>query len=203
MEDFLEQLEKHRHEFYRYVLRTVWDTGVAEDVFSSGVLAAWENRHKFRPGTNFRAWMYRIFTNKCFVANRQTMRTPLPLEAVPEARLMDLDAEPGYGDVLEDATDFLEQCSDEVVRAFKSLSTAQRTCILLRSAEKFSYKEIAEIMDIPVGTVMTHLSRGRAKLRKELLEYAQARGVVRSRPRLIPKATRDDQPRRMEGGISE
>lgn len=203
MEDFLEQLEKHRHEFHRYVLRTVWDTGVAEDVFSSGVLAAWENRHKFRPGTNFRAWMYRILTNKCFVANRQTMRTPAPLESVPEARLMDMDAEPGYGDVLEDATDFLEQCGDEVVRAFKALSTPQRTCILLRSAEKFSYKEIADIMEIPVGTVMTHLSRGRAKLRQELLDYAREQGVVRSRPRLLPKPTQENTPRSMEGGIAE
>jgi hypothetical protein len=57
--------------------------------------------------------------------------------------------------------------------------------------EKFSYKEIADIMEIPVGTVMTHLSRGRAKLRKELLSYAQAQGIVRNLPRLIPRALRD------------
>jgi len=200
MEDFTEQLERYRHELYRYVLRTVWDTGVADDVFANAVLAAWENRHKFTPGTNFRAWMYRIATNKCFVANRDTMRTPAPLDEVPENQFVGLDDEPGYGDVLADPGPFLEQCGDEVLQAFKLLSTAQRSCILLRSAEKFSYKEIAEILDMPVGTVMTHLARGRAKLRKELLVYAQEQGIVRSRPRLLHKSDEDRHQTGRQGG---
>src|SRR5690606_27177160 len=152
-----------------YVLRVAWDSSVADDVFSSAVLAAWENRHKFTPGSNFRAWMYRIITNKCFVANRETRRTPRPLEEVPETALLDLSQDRSYLDVLENPDSFLEQCGDEVNHALKQLSTSQRTCILLRGVEKFSYKEIAEIMEIPVGTVMTHLSRGRAKLRAALL----------------------------------
>lgn len=187
MNDFLQLLERHRHEFYRYVQRTVWDSSVADDVFSSAVLAAWENRGKFSPGTNFRAWMYRILTNKCFVANRETRRTPKPLEETPEAELVELEEEPGYGDVLQDPDAFLQQCGDEVFRAFKALSTAQRSCILLRGVEKFSYKEIADILEIPVGTVMTHLSRGRARLRQELLDYARERGFVKHRPRLLRK----------------
>ena len=188
MNDFMEQVERYRNEFYRYALRTVWDTSVAEDVFSSAVLAAWENKHKFTPGSNFRAWMYRIITNKCFVANRVTSRTPKPLEDVPESSLSAMHADPRYRDVLKNPDVFLDACGDEVNRAVKALSTAQRACILLRSAEKFSYKEIAEILDIPVGTVMTHLSRGRAKLRRELLDYAVAQGVVRDRPHVLPKA---------------
>ncbi len=195
MKDFMEQIEAHRHEFYRFVLRTAWDTGAAEDIFSSAVLAAWENRHKFTPGTNFRAWMYRILTNKCFVANRVTSRTPKPLEEAPASTLMALERDRGYADVLGDPDGFLEQCGNEVYRAFKKLSTAQRICILLRSVEKFSYKEIAETMEIPAGTVMTHLSRGRAKLRKELLDYAKDRGLVRQTPKLIPLKMREDGPR--------
>ncbi len=191
MDDFIEQVDRYRDEFYRYIVRTAWDSSVADDVFSSAVLAAWENRHKFTPGTNFRAWMYRIITNKCFVANRETGRTPRPLDEVPEG-VMTAVADRGYRDVLEEPDRFLEQCGDEVHRAFKILSTAQRTCILLRSVEKFSYKEIAEIMDIPVGTVMTHLSRGRTKLRGELLGYAQERGVIRTMPKLMPRAKADD-----------
>lgn len=187
MNDFLELIEKHKDEFYRYTYRTVWDSGVADDVFSSAVLAAWENKHKFTPGTNFRAWMYRIITNKCFVANRETGRTPKPLDDVHEGALLHMDADRRYREALKDPDSFLEQCGDELNRAMKQLSTAQRTCILLRSMEKFSYKEIAEILDMPVGTVMTHLSRGRAKLRGELLEYAQSRGYVRQMPRLVPK----------------
>ncbi len=185
MQDFMEQIDRYRDELYRYIHRTVWDSGVADDVFSNAVLAAWENKHKFIPGTNFRAWMYRIVTNKCYVANREIGRTPRPLDEIPESRLEDLHQDRGYTDVLKNPERVMEQCGDEVVQAFSKLSTAQKACILLRSVEKFSYKEIAEILDIPVGTVMTHLSRGRAKLRKDLLTYAQDLGVVRSMPRIL------------------
>lgn len=201
MTDFMQQIDRYRNELYRYVLRTVWDSSVADDVFASSVLAAWENRHKFQPGTNFRAWMYRIVTNKCFVANRVTKRTPDSLDQVPESALLSLDQDRGYRDVLADPDEFLEHCGDEVVRAFKKLSTAERSCLLLRGAEKFSYKEIAEILDIPVGTVMTHLSRGRAKLRSELLDYARERGFVRNMPRLIPKNLEGDHGASAQGGL--
>lgn len=187
MDEFLQLLGRHRDEVYRYVQRTVWDSGAADDVFAAAVLAAWENWHRFQRGTNFRAWLYRIATNKCFVANRVTKRTPEPLDLVPESALADLGADRGYQDVLADPDRFLEQCGDEVARAFTVLSTAERSCLLLRGAERFSYKEIAEILEIPVGTVMTHLSRGRAKLRKELLDYARSRGYVRTMPRLLPR----------------
>jgi len=112
----------------------------------------------------------------------------------------DLSSDPEYRDVLKNPDKFLEECSDEVYMAFHQLSTAQRSCILLRSAEKYSYKEIASIMDIPVGTVMTHLARGRAKLRKELTEYARTRGLVRKMPRIMPKKDSADPERRVENG---
>lgn len=182
--EFMAQVERYRDEFYRYVLRTVWDSNAAEDVFQSAILAALENYHKFTPGTNFRAWVYRIITNKCFVANRETGRAMASLDA-PEASMAALHEQPAYGDVLRDPMAFLEQCGDEVLHAFRRLSTAERACILLRSVERFSYQEIAEILEMPVGTVMTHLSRGRSKLRKELLNYAVETGVVRSFPRLV------------------
>ncbi len=184
--EFMAQVERYRDEFYRYVLRTVWDSNVAEDVFQSAVLAALENYHRFTPGTNFRAWVYRIITNKCFVANRETGRAMAPLD-VAEASMVALQEQPGYCDVLKDPVHVLEQCGDEVLHAFRRLSTAERACILLRSVERFSYQEIAEILEMPVGTVMTHLSRGRAKLRTELLDYAVESGVVRSYPRLVPR----------------
>jgi RNA polymerase sigma-70 factor (ECF subfamily) len=189
--EFMHLVEQHRDEFFRYTLRTVWDTGVAEDVFASAVLAAWENFHKFRRGTNFRAWMYRIITNKCYVANRVTSRTPQNIDEVPEVHFATLDEDPAYASFLDQPEAVLEQCGDEVFLAFRNLSTAQRTAILLRSAEKFSYQDIADIMEIPVGTVMTHLSRGRAKLRKELLDYAREQGIVRARPRVLPRKNED------------
>jgi RNA polymerase sigma-70 factor (ECF subfamily) len=176
-EEFLALIEKHRGELYRYVRRTLWDASKADDVFSSGVLAAYENRAQYRPGTNWRAWMFRIMTNKCYVANRETMRAFEPLEDASEAHLA-VEDDRDYARVLDDPDRVLQQCGDEVNAAFQTLSEAQRNCLLLKAVEEFSYKEIAEILEIPAGTVMTHLSRGRAKLRKRLTEYAREKGVL-------------------------
>jgi len=190
MEEFLTLLRQHRDELYRYIHRTAWDPAAADDIFSSGVLVAWENWPKFRKGTNFRAWMYRILTNKCFVANRHAMRTPKSIDEVPERDLMTVTKAWGYADVFRDPEPFLEQCGNEVNGAFRKLSSAQRACLLLR-VEQFTYNEIADILEMPVGTVMTHLARGRAKLRGELLEFARDRGLARPAPRVLEREPRD------------
>lgn len=192
-DEFLEAIEAHRHEFFRFILRNVWDSGVAEDVFSQAVLAAYEGRQRFTPGTNFRAWMYRILTNKCFVANRETIRGGAAIDSDAAWAAVPL---PDAANVLEHPDAVLDQCGDEVFRAMRALSTAQRTCLLLRAVERFSYQEIAEILEIPVGTVMTHLARGRRKLREELVEYAHKQGVIRSFPRRT--AVEGPTPDRME-----
>ena len=83
------------------------------------------------------------------------------------------------GQGIEDPDEFLAMCGDEVLMAMKKLSTMERSCLLLKTMENFSYKEIAEILEIPFGTVMTHLSRGRAKLRKELTDYAYRCGHLK------------------------
>ena len=177
-EEILAALEERRNEFYAYVLRSLWDPKQADDVFSSAVLAAYENRQKFRPGTNARAWIYRILTNKCFVANRHTKREGASLDEA-NANMTPVDDTPAHHAALTDPAAFLDQVGDEVYAAMRKLSEAERSCLLLRSMEEFSYQEIAEIMEMPKGTVMTHLARGRAKLRKELTEYARQRGVIR------------------------
>ena len=141
------EIDAHRDEFYRYIYRTVWDTSVADDVFAAGVLAAFEGRHKFTPGTNFRAWMFKILTNKCFVANREIGRAAGPLDESAMS-VQSLAGNVSYGNVLKDPEPFFEQCGDEVYRALRSLSTAQRSCLLLQGVEKFSYKEIADILDL-------------------------------------------------------
>jgi RNA polymerase sigma-70 factor, ECF subfamily len=184
MNETLANIEKHRDQFYRFVVRNVWDTSVAEDVFASAVLTAYENQHRFTPGTNFRAWMFKILVNKCFVANRETARA---FEFLDDNICEHTAAEQtsAYADLVKDPKAFLEQCGDEVYNAFRHLSTAQRSCILLKDVERFSYKEIAEILGIPVATVMTHLARGRAILRGHLMEYARRTGIVRSTPKLL------------------
>ena len=174
--EFLDRVENHRHEFYRYVLRNVWNSSVADDVFSSAIVAAFRQLSKFKDGTNFRAWIFKILTNKCFVANRETKRLSIDIESIDEHVLS--TNEQGQHKVFGDPVWFLEQCGDEIHHALKQLSTAQRSCLLLLTFEKYSYKEIAQILEIPIGTVMTHLSRGRKKLKGILFEYACKRGIV-------------------------
>lgn len=170
-DEFLDGIERYKDQFYRFVKRTLWDQGVVEDVFSSAVLAAYENRHKYTPGTNFRAWMFRILQNKCFVANRETGRAGVPLDEVENTGVAAADTYEHW-DVLGDPMKVLDACGDEVCSAIKTLSAPQRACIMLRGVERFSYREIAAILEIPEGTVVTHLARGRRKLRKLLAEYA-------------------------------
>lgn len=170
-DEFLSEIERHKNAFYRFVRRTLWDASEADDVFSEAILAAYENRHKYTPGTNFRAWMFRILQNKCFVANRETGRRSEPLEnvenAVPARESVTFD-------VMKNPMDILDTCSDQIYRAFEQLPPAQRACIMLKSVEGLSYHEIADVLEIPFGTVVTHLSRGRAKLRRLLGAYACA-----------------------------
>jgi RNA polymerase sigma-70 factor (ECF subfamily) len=192
MNDMLANIEKYRDQFYRFVLRNVWDSSVADDVFASAVLAAFENRDKFTPGTNFRAWMFKILVNKCFVANRETRRAFEPLDDDVTERVAAESTE-RYGDIIKDPRAFLEQCGEEVYHALRRLSTAQRSCILLKDVERFSYQEIAEMLAIPVATVMTHLARGRAALRRQLHDYACKNGFVRSMPRLMPRAQSNEE----------
>ena len=196
MDEILASIEKYRDQFHRFVQRTVWDSSVAEDVFASAVLAAYENRDRFTPGTNFRAWMFKILVNKCFVANREAMRRRDALggDAVDLVAAQD---SPALADAVKDPHGFFEQCGEEVYQAFRRLSTAQRTCILLKDVERFSYQEIAETLGMPAGTVMTHLARGRGALRKELLEYARKNGIIRSAPRRIDRT--EDVARQTQG----
>ena len=176
-DEFLPLIEKHKDELYAYIYRNVWDSSLADDVFSSAVLAAYKSKDNFKIGTNFRAWMYRIVTNKCFVANREVSRRGADVDEVYE-EIDGLVSSPEFMEDSGSADDFLAQCGDEIQIAMRKLSTMERSCLLLKVMQNFSYKEIASILEIPFGTVMTHLSRGRAKLRKELMEYARSTGIV-------------------------
>ena len=179
-------IEQYRSQFFRFVYRSLWDPSMAEDVFSSAVLTAYERRDQFATGTNFRAWMFKILVNKCFVANREVKRACVPLND-DLAESVASHTEPCRNDMLRSPEAFLEHCGDEVYHAFRALSTAQRSCILLKDVEQFSCQEIAEILDMPAATVMTHLSRGRSLLRGRLLEYARKNGVIKSFPQFVAR----------------
>jgi RNA polymerase sigma-70 factor (ECF subfamily) len=170
-QEFLDLIEKYRHEFYRYVHRTIWNASDVEDVFSDAVMAAWRQRERFQVGSNFRAWMYKILTNKAYVANRHTQRNSIDLESINPERFTAPSDDAKRS--MEDSNWFLEQVDDNLYGAMDKLRPQEKACLMLRAIQSCTYKEIAEVLEIPVGTVMTHLARGRAKARK-LLEVAVA-----------------------------
>lgn len=172
---FLELLEEHRHEFFCFVKRSVWNDADAEDVFCAAVTTAYENRQRFRPNSNFRAWMYKILVNKCFVSNRESRRAAVNLDAIDESLSIPPGA-PALGST-DDPERLVLTCGDEVVGALGRLRTVERSCLLLLALSGYSNQEIADIVEIPPATVMTHLARGRAKLREWLGAFAREQGL--------------------------
>jgi RNA polymerase sigma-70 factor (ECF subfamily) len=186
---FLDYLDQYKDEFYRYVYRNVWNESVVEDVFSSAIMVAWEKRNKFREGSNFRAWVYKILSNKIFVANREIKRSSIDIDTISESQFA---TDPvGEEIALDNPELFFEQLGDELNSALRQVSTAERSCLLLLSIEKYSYKEISEILEMPVGTVMTHLSRGRTKLRRLLVSHAMIEGILTEDSKYIKKLEKE------------
>ncbi|RMD77084.1 MAG: RNA polymerase sigma factor [Lentisphaerae bacterium] len=177
-QEFLNLLETHRNEFFQFIYRSAWNKEDAEDIFSEAVMIAWKRRDSFSKGTNFRAWFYRIILNKVFVANRYNMRNNLSenvgeiLDEMNEGESAATTFHSGAnsGEALEKRTTYqlFDQLDDLLVEAIENLRAPEKQCILLRAMEGYSYREIANIMGIPIGTVMTHLARGRTKLRNFL-----------------------------------
>jgi RNA polymerase sigma-70 factor (ECF subfamily) len=152
----------------------------AEDLVQEAYLRAYRGFSGFKEGTNLRAWMYRILTNTFINNYRKKQRQPVTVadEDIEDWYLYDKLGESGVEASAE--TEVLEKIPDEdVQRALEDLPENFRIAVLLADVEGFSYKEIAEILDIPIGTVMSRLHRGRKALQKALWETVRERGLVR------------------------
>jgi len=158
-----------------------WDKAVAEDCLQEAVLIAYRKFDIFTPGSSFRAWVFRILSNTILNANNK-LRRSLQRQVLSDDMdlIAALEREQAYDRVLEDPETLLSQVSDEVRGAVKSLPSSERMVFLLRSVEGFAYKEIAATLQVPVGTVMSHLFRARARLREILADYAARSGFTRA-----------------------
>jgi RNA polymerase sigma-70 factor (ECF subfamily) len=181
--EFIELLAPERSALWRYAQRMCWDKAVAEDCLQEAVLIAFRKFDVFTPGTSFRAGVFRILSNTILNANNQ-LRRNLKRQVLSEDMdlVAALEREQAYDKVLEDPETLLSQVSDEVRGAVKSLPPTERMVFLLRSVEGFAYKQIAGTLKIPVGTVMSHLFRARARLREFLADYAAETGFARVTP---------------------
>ena len=177
-DEFVALLSPHRDALYRFARHMCWDRNRADDVLQDALLAAFHRFDQFEPGTNFKAWIFRFLANTLLNENRKYRKEPDTVDAAEVGDAAPAAADSAYESVLADADreGFLEQLSDPLKRALEGLSEAERTVFLLRIVEDFSYKEISELLDIPPGTAMSHLHRGRAKLRERLADYARTHG---------------------------
>ena len=171
---FLDQL-------YAAALRMTRNPADAEDVVQETYAKAYSSFHQFTPGTNLKAWLYRILTNTYINSYRKKQREPQLSdgENVEDWQLARAESHTSSG--LKSAeTVALENLPDsDVKEALQQLAPDFRLAVFLADVEGFSYKEIAGIMGTPIGTVMSRLNRGRTQLRRLLADYARDRGMVR------------------------
>ena len=169
-------------QLYGTALRMTRNSTDAEDLVQETFAKAFAAFGSYEQGTNLRAWLFRILRNTFINSYRKARRTPYSDSAdeLTDGQLLDLEAR-GAGGVRSAETEALERLGDDDINeALASLPEDFRTAVYLADVEGFSYKEIAEIMDTPVGTVMSRVHRGRKSLRGLLTEYAQERGLLPS-----------------------
>ncbi len=167
-------------QLYSAALRMTRNPADAEDVVQETYLKAYRSYASFHEGTNLKAWLYRILTNTYINKYRKAQRRPSEVEL---GELQDLYLYRRLGEQ-SGATESAEVTAldsfvdEDIVAAIESLSDAFRMTVLYADVEGFSYKEIAEILDIPIGTVMSRLHRGRKALQRKLWNLAVERGLV-------------------------
>ncbi|HEY8807548.1 MAG TPA: sigma-70 family RNA polymerase sigma factor [Candidatus Limnocylindria bacterium] len=169
---------------YRTGLRMTRSEAEAEDLVQETYIRAFRFRDQFTPGTNLKAWLFRILTNTFINQYRRKAARPetTELDDVEESILYRhmRDVSPGSSSPDPERELIDKTLSSEVKEALEALPEKFRTTLLL-DVEGFSYKEIAEMLDIPIGTVMSRLHRGRKFLQKRLYDVARDRGIVAAR----------------------
>ena len=170
-------------QLYGAALRMARNPADAEDVVQEAYAKAFASFHQFRPGTNLKAWLYRILTNTYINSYRKKQRQPQLSDApdVEDWQLARAESHTSTG-LRSAEMEALDRMPDSAVTdALAELAPDFRYAVYLADVEGFSYKEIAEIMGTPIGTVMSRLNRGRTQLRGLLADYAKRNGFGRSR----------------------
>lgn len=177
--DFETEALSFMDQLYAAALRMTRNGADAEDLVQETYAKAFAAQARFTPGTNLKAWLYRIQTNAFINTYRKKQREPKRSDAeqVEDWQLAAAAEHTSSGLVSAEDAALDSLGDDEVKQALSELSEDFRMAVYLSDVEGFAYKEIAEIMDTPVGTVMSRLHRGRKLLREKLKDYAAERGV--------------------------
>ena len=167
-------------QLYSAALRMTRNASDAEDLVQETYLRAYRSYKGFEDGTNLRAWLFRIMTNQYINTYRAKQRRPIETDLADVEDLYLYRRIGNLGSISRSAEDTLLQLftDDEVKTALEELPDAFRIPVLLADVEGFSYKEIAEMTDVPIGTVMSRLHRGRKAMHKKLYVFAEGRGLI-------------------------
>lgn len=193
---FLELLTPHRDILYRVCKSLIWNNNDIEDALQTAIMSAYKSFDRFEEGSNFKAWIIKYLINTVFNFNKKYTRQSM-FETFHEGILNSdkvshdghdnpdmfemLERENIYHEILENPLKLLERMDKSMKDSLLKLNTAERAVFLLKAITDHSYKEIANILEIPVGTVMSHLYRARAKLRETLCDYARESGLFRNK----------------------
>ena len=178
-QDFDDQVLEHMDMMYAVALRLTRNTLDAQDLTQNTVLKAMRFHDRFTEGTYIKAWLLTILRNTFINDYRRKVRNPsfVELTGAEPAKAPLPDPKVFYDPVGKRYQDLIELLDDNVIEAIDELPVDFRDAVIMADIEDMSYKEIASVMDCPLGTVMSRLYRGRKLLRHTLQEYAESQGV--------------------------
>jgi RNA polymerase sigma-70 factor (ECF subfamily) len=176
--DFEQAVLPFMSQLYPAALRMTKNASDAEDLVQETVTKAYTAFHQFQPGTNLRAWLHRILANTFINSYRKRRREPNMALGVEFQDDWQTDADPLATPAPSAEAEALERLADsDILSALRELPEEFRVAIYLADIEGYPYREIADMMGIPLGTVMSRLHRGRNKLRGKLASYAPDHGT--------------------------
>lgn len=176
--DFNEEIIPHLDALYNFGLRLTTDPNDAEDLVQDTIVKAYRFFSSYEKGTNAKAWLFRILKNSYINNYRRKSKKPQQVDYDEVATFYEtIRAERTDTSDLED-TMYRELIDDDITNALDQIPEDFRTVVLLCDVEDFTYEEIANMLDVPIGTIRSRLHRGRNLLKAQLLDYAEDRGYV-------------------------
>lgn len=183
-EAFVKHLEPLQRVLEAYCRRSLRDRNDVADVLQAALASAYRDFHEFAEGTSFRAWIIRYVSFEILNRNRAAgrLRAGGLLTDLPDSeRAIDVADEERVSMLLLNSPErIFESCDEQIVEAIQRMPVMERSVLLLRAIGDFQYREIAEVLSVPLGTVMGLLGRARARLRAQLADYVKTQGWYQS-----------------------